>query len=919
MKLTVSFFLFIYLHLFSMAAWSHGSQPDIRFERIVPQHRNKSILRCNSVAQDETGYLWLATYNGLLRYNGYNFSVFQHHPERPDSLSDNSVMTLFVDKQGILWIGTDKGLNRFNRRDETFTRFLHDPLDPQSLSNNRVRVIREDDSGNLWIGTYGGGLNKYDRKDKTFSTFRNEFRTTHHIPGDSVWALCISRYRPGTLWVGVYGGLCKFALGTETFFPLEYDSEHSQKLAQTLIRIIFEDSRGVLWIGTDGQGLFRFSERNGSFREQKLVPGNWDADPDKSYITSICEDSDGQIWIGTHGGLYRLQPDGRQSGHFFSDVQDEESLSHDTVLSIFRDRSGIMWIGTVGGGLNKVIRNRFPTGHHILLANRATRPAITCIYQDYLGCLWIGSREGLIQADSRTGIVKRIFKNRTGNGSSISHDHITSICEDHEERLWIGTHGGGLNRFDRESQTFTRYTANRRKGESLVDNRITAIVMGTNHTLWIGTRRKGLQALDTRSGKFIHFKHEPNNPNSLSDDQVLALYRDRQDALWIAVLYWGFDKFEPARGKWTHFLNYGYKAGQGSTPTIQSITQDRRGDLWFASTKGLLRLHKEQGKLTTYTTRNGLPCDHINGVMEDNSRYIWISCHQGLARFDPHSETVICFGRKEGLTNTFNTPGACFKNPEGRMFFGSDSGIVHFFHDDIKTCTYIPPVVLTGFNKFGKPAETGRPVTGIREVYLSTEDRSVSFEFAALSFFEPRKNQYRFKLEGRDEEWTYLGHKRIVNLRQLKSGRYRLKVRASNHDGLWNSAGFTLDIRVRPPFWKTVWFGGLLSIFILLSTTVIVMGVRRRNVRLIMQDSISLESLSLKYNISKREQEIIHLVIRGKSNREIEDELFISYNTVKNHMYNIYKKTGVKNRLELVKLVSQFSNQNHSNSTADAN
>jgi DNA-binding CsgD family transcriptional regulator len=321
-----------------------------------------------------------------------------------------------------------------------------------------------------------------------------------------------------------------------------------------------------------------------------------------------------------------------------------------------------------------------------------------------------------------------------------------------------------------------------------------------------------------------------------------------------------------------------------------------------------------------YTREDGLPNNVIHGILEDNMGFLWLSTNNGLSRFDPITGTFINYTEKDGLQDNEFIIGSYHKSQSGEMFFGGIDGFNAFHPEKILKNLYVPPVVITDIKVFrsidhiddmdnieNNYTQKGgsrffKRVVDREEIVLPSQENTFSIEFAALDYTDPEKNQYAYMLEGLDRDWIYLGNKRQVVITDLAPGEYTLRVKGSNSSGVWNEKGLTRTIKILPPPWKRWLFVLLMALFIIVMVFFLVF-FKIRQARRSRQQEIDIEGFFSKFSFSLREQEIIKLLLEGKSKQEIEEELFISPHTVKNNIYNIYQKIGVKNRLQIIKLI----------------
>lgn len=789
----------------------------IKFDRISVEH-GLSQSSISSIYQDNKGFLWFGTEDGLNKFDGYEFTVYRHDPEDLSSLSDNSVLSIFEDAEGILWVGTyGRGLNRFDRKQENFIRYqhnlsdstslandsvnaitndalgnlwigtwdgldrydreldqfshyVHDPDDPGSLSNNLVMDMILDEDGILWIGTFGGGLNRYDPSSDSFIHYRYDFINVNRLSSDYI--LSINQDLNGDLWIGTAdGGVNKFDKDKEEFYQFKNDIQSPNSISQNSINTIAVDKFGKIWIGTNGSGVDIFDPQSGQFRNISNDQG----DPfslSQNVVTDIFIDRSGNLWIGTFGGgINRFDPTTARFNHYRHIPSDPESLSDNSVMSIGEDNTGGLWVGMLSGGVDHYNRESGTVIHYRYDPEDETSvpsDRVWYVYPDTAGSVWIGTLDaGLIQLDPGSGDFVQ-FVHDPGDPESLGSNAISVIFEDREGFLWIGTSGGGLDRYDQRTGKFTHYQHDPDDPESLSSNQIWSIMQDRTGKLWIGTGGGGISILDQESGKFIHLTHDPENISSLGDTDIFSVYEDSHGTIWLGTYGSGLDKYEPATGDIYH-----------------------------------------------YRTSDGLPNNVVYGILEDDGGYLWLSTNYGLSKFDPETEKFTNFDVSDGLqSNEFNV-GAYLKDNNGVLYFGGINGLTSFQPEDIQESTYMPPVVLTELLQNGEKIKSEKPIEELEEIVLGWSNNNIEFEFVALNYSFPEKNQYAYFLEGFDNDWNMIGTDRSGRYTNLPGGSYTLRMKATNSDGVWNEEGASINIIVVPPFWETWWFIGFATLVVI--------------------------------------------------------------------------------------------------------
>ncbi len=766
----------------------------------------------HAIAQDKTGFMWFGTQEGLNRYDGYRFTVYQADEDNPRSLSSSWISALLVDQDGTLWIGTNGGgVNKLAAGSQIFEHFLHNPEDPNSLSHNRIRSLFQDTSGVIWIGTDGGGLNRYDPVTGTFTRYLHNPHDPNSLSNDRVRSICEDRN--GFIWIATDGGgLNKFdpSNGNFTHFRHRPDDRHS--LSEDRVRVVFTDRENHLWIGTYQGGLNRLNPDSENFIHYLHQPDN-PGSLTSGIVRTIFQDRIGRLWIGTDGGLSRWQPDSDTFVRYVHNPSNPMSLSDNRVISLFQDRGGVLWVGTYRG-LNKW---NAVTGSFELFQsnpkdiNSLSSNIVTAFHQASANKIWVGTFGGGLNLFDQASHQFRHFRHNPLDSNSLSDDRVMSLWVDNQGNLWIGSMGGGLDQYNPDTQRFRHYRHNPSNPNSLSANGVTAIYQDSHGLLWVGTYGGGLNVFDPKAGSFLHFRHNPLDPESLSNDQVLIITEDVQGELWIGTDGGGLNRFKRDTKTFFHYLHDPDNPNSLSSNRIWSIYSQPDGALWIGTSEGGLNYWKgsdrQQGivTFTHFTKQDGLPSNAILGILGDDEGNLWISSNRGLSRFNPVNGKIKNFDSSDGLQGEDFNQGAYFRARNGEMFFGGSNGFNAFDPKSIQDNHYVPPVVITGFYKFNEPVLTNGQLKQAKKIQIGHRDYMIGFEFAALDFTETDKNQYQYKLEGFDRDWVQAGVLRRATYTNLEPGNYVFRVKASNNDGVWNESGAAIKLYVAPAPWFTWW------------------------------------------------------------------------------------------------------------------
>ncbi len=785
---------------------------NLRFDRIsVEQGLSHSTVNC--ILQDQYGFIWFGTGDGLNRYDGYDFVVYKHNPDDLHSLSHNNVWSLFEDSAGVLWVGTyGGGLNRFDRDTGQFARYDADDFqnvtDEPEEFRNVVWAIDEHPAGVLWIATYGGGLVKFDVQAEQFSSYAPDPADPEFWGHEWITALFVDQ--SGFLWIGSDSeGLDRFDPTTEQFTIYRHDPNDPTSLGFDRITEVFQDRSGRIWIGTAGRGLDRFDPETETFSHYRHNPQD-PASLGDNTISSMSEDPAGLLWIGTgSGGLDAFDPNNGTFVHFRHDPTDPRSLSSDRVRWIHHDRSGILWVGTRGGGVNKSDPASARFTHYRGDPGDPQRPAdypVLSLLEDEDGTLWIGTVGGLDALDRETA-KWRHYRHDPDDPYSLGNNSIQAIHRDPSGILWLGT-ADGFYRFDPDTDRFQRLPHNPPDPGDVKRETIYSITQDRAGILWLGTHGRGLSEFDPVTGKFAYHLQRWDE-NSLSNNWVQGVVVDGSGVLWIGTQD-GLSSYDLETGQWHWFQHDPSDPHSLSHNWISTVYQDRSGVLWVGTVGGGLdRLDIASGTFTHYTEQDGLANNTVVDILE-GSGFLWISTASGLSRFDPRTETFRSYDTSDGLP--INEFASAHKSNSGELFFGGINGFISLHPDQMEDNPHVPPVVLTSLQQNGVQVNTGQAPENLKEVTFRWPDNSFEFGFAALNYTLPEKNQHAYKLEGFDRNWNHIGNRRFGRYTNLPGGTYTLKLMGSNNDGVWNEEGTSIQVTIVPPFWQTVWFWGMVAL-----------------------------------------------------------------------------------------------------------
>lgn len=811
---------FIILLRFSNSVQGVSNNLNLRFQYYTTDDGlAQNTVDC--IFRDSKGFMWFGTWNGLCRYDGYNFKTFQKE-ESFLSLPNNFVRSVCEDSIGNLWIGTAGGLGVYNLHDEKF--YL--PQELQSVSNDlAVTDVVCDGNGDIWVGAENGKLIRISINNTEGKTIYKVVKVdTEILNGLNINAVCI--LRNGQILVGTQLGVFEVKAGKLERFHL--NGSLAGVFDASIFRCIFESSTGDLWFGSEG-GLFWYKKSDKELRlfsTGSVLRSRIEHD----IVMAVAEEASGRIIIGTLGGVNFCNPSTGEVSGISGRLDESETLNNRFVNSLFTDNDGNVWIGTEKGGVNKY-----------------------SIYQKpFFG-----------------------FRNHVDDLNSLSSNTINSILND-DEILWVGTAGGGLNRINKQSGKVDRIMQESANPNSIAGNFISTLCLSPDKKLWVGTWGNGFgKLLSVNNKSFKNFQSDPNNPNTLVSNFVSKIYPDNRGFLVIGTSG-GFDLFNPDKESFFHFQE---KFDQTiETPAVGCILKDQKDYYWIGSRTGLFHIPARlvvpvPGKLSasdfqyytnipgdslsipgnyvislledhmgnvwigtygngickgvygadgkvqfkTYTKKDGLCNNVVYSMEEDRNGNIWISTDNGLSKLNPEKVSFQNFYTKDGLLNDQFYWTASGTDSQGNLYFGGINGLNYFNPEKIEYYPRLPKVVFTDFQVFNQPVAIGQKMHGnvildqpIGEtdfLNLSYKDNVFSIEFSALDYFLPDKVSYAYKMEGVDKNWVNVtSARRFATYTNLSGGEYRFLVKASNSDGLWSVEPTVLRININPPFWQTGWF-----------------------------------------------------------------------------------------------------------------
>jgi diguanylate cyclase (GGDEF)-like protein len=759
-----------------------------------------------SIVQDGRGFIWLGTEDGLNRFDGNEVKHYLRDRGDDSALPNNWIAALAVDAQGRLWIGTDGGgLVWRDAATGQFRRVLGSDGQPLVDPQERIRGLFVDQKQRIWLATRNAGIVIVDTEARTARRLRADQADSMPLSDDSIFEL--DEDAAGGIWAATGAGVDRIDLdrGRITHLGAELSKAMGTPSRVVKANTVLAETSGVVWVGTDS-GLFRIDPAASRVQHYAHRPHDLNSLPGNR-VNALRLDNDKRLWVGTASGLALYQPQNGRFSVFRNEAASAASLPDNNIVSLYQDRSGLLWIGTKTGGVARWNPRAWAFGHHTFLESALNQ--VTSFAVDSQGLLWVGSYGGGIAAvDRRNDAVRRITA-ESRQPLRISDNNVMALAVDDADRIWLGTMGAGVERIDPASKVVKRFLPVPDQDASLPAPGVMSLLRSTDRGIWVGTYGGGIARIDTRTDVVTRYPVSRNGSNGLSSDRATALAEDRAGRLWIGTDGGGLSVLDIATGRFRHFVHDARNSSSLAADTVYSLHVDTSGTVWVGTRGG--GLDRAQGdpfsdrglSFENFSENNGIPNNTIYGVQSDSIGRLWVSTNRGIAIIDPLSRSVRTFRRSHGLQGDEFNFGAHYRDRTGTIYFGGANGYNAFNPANLKVNNRPPPVQLIELLKLNTPA-SAVPET-LKSVKLGFRDDVVTFRFAALDFTGPAENRYQYRLEGFDREWIDAGHLGQATYTNLDGGRYTLRVRAANSDGVWNEDGLSLAIDVDPPPWATWW------------------------------------------------------------------------------------------------------------------
>ncbi|OQP60515.1 hypothetical protein A3860_33155 [Niastella vici] len=798
----------------------------------IDQGLSNNFVRC--IYQDKNGFMWFGTYDGLNRYDGYEFRIFRNNFKNNRSLINNWINTIGEDAKGNLWVGTRQGACVYQSISDKFSfLYYYTPEKKVEPLNSVTNDIEADGQGNMFVAT----------ADKGLFFFPNGQSIAYRIPLEND---ANSPYNATSVKAGNDKKVWLF-VANKGLYAYEYKTNKA-KLVNATIKSAncIEAANGYLWIGTN-DGLFRYNIASNSFDKVYNV-----ANKKLNYntVSGITVGKNNELWIATNGGGVVILNTETDEAQFLSSTREPNSLSSNAVYSIWIDRQSRKWIGTLRGGINVIdpSKDRFQN----IVSNPATTNTlisnyILSFYEAPNNDLWIGTDGGGLSIWNRTLNSFTNYRHDSGDPYSLSDNFVTDIQSDFQNNIWITTYRGGVNRYN--NGKFEHYSCVDPDNTTLTFHPIGPNLLEDGEKkIWLSAQQYGLFKLNRQKGVF-----------ELFDGRLKDLYVLREDR---SNVFWG--------GGINHLVQID-KAGKKHLSyfigkPVSVIMEDRAGNFWVGTEGGgLILFDRKQGKIIArYTTDEGLCSNSILTILEDAAGNLWMSTFNGIAKFNPKNKTFKNYYQGDGLqSNQFNYH-AALKLRSGEFAFGGIKGFSLFRPESIAAANGNPEIYLTDVKvantSLEKDAEleTQTNFNRIELIRIPYNKAVLSFEFAALEYSAPDKIQYAYYMQGSDKDWIYCGNTRKVVYSHLSEGTYTFRVKNTNAEGQWNKSAVQIEIIVLPPWYRTWW---AYLMYTVMSGAAVYFYLQYRAKQTRLQYEVKIAKLNAENERSEKERSLAELAV----------------------------------------------------------
>ena len=820
----------------------------------------------STLFQDQKGYIWIGTENGLNRFDGNQFTLYQKNNPLYSNFHANSINTICETTDKELWLGTDNGVFIYNQVKDTFTPFVKQTSDKTSITSWITHII-QDKAGNIWIATHKQGIFLFNTQTDKLTQFE--------IPQNDNIVTRILNDEQNNIWLSGPYQLCKLNKVNNTFetYAIEEKTESIYSMA------LWEDSSNHIWIGTWDKGLWKLDPR--TKQVEKYLTG--EKGKGILHIHSILEYSPELLLIGSDDGLTIFNPVTHESFLYDNYGDNEKSLSDKFIYPILKDREGGVWIGTYYNGINYLPPycgqfNGYSESSDIPYFNSRI---ISRFCEGENGNIWIASDDSGLSCFNPSTMQFLDFNGR----EKLNKHNLHALCMVDKD-LWIGTYGDGIQILNIQTGVIKNYSIS----NGLDENSIYSIFKDSQGQIWTGSMN-GICQYDAQKQRFTPIKY--------LEALVIEIAEDAKGNLWIATQGKGLFRYSPQKNK--EWKKYGLEKGFNSL-TINHLCINKDNEIWVATSEGLYLYNPLKDIFTHQPLR--LPNECITAILEGED-CLWLTTAKGLVKYTPATQETQIFTKSDGLQSEAFIMASALKTRNGEFYIGSINGFNTFYPHQLKLNTQKPNVVLTSLEIFNQKIDTQKDGTlpeaidHLKEIHLSYKDNVITLNYAALSYCTPQKNQYAYMLEGFDKGWNYVGSQHSTTYTNLPAGTYTFRVKASNNDNIWNEEGTSIRIIVHPPFYLSLPFKIGYVLLFLLALGLLLRYVIRRSEK---KHAKAIDELNSKKEIEIHEAKINFFTMIA---HEIRTPVSLIIGPLEKIMQSTHIPTNERQELEIIDRNSQ--------------
>ena len=722
--------------------------------------------------QDSKGYIWLGTNDGLNRYNGYEYKIYNYE-ENQNSISHNGITDIAEDKDGNIWVGTVQGINKLNPYTEEIINYTENNSKIKDDSITEIVVTKDN---KVLAGSYEG-ISIYNEKKDCFETVLN---VDNKILSNNVYSIDIDS--DNNIWIGTDLGVNKISKDFKVLESYPINDEENYLGNSEIYKIYCDDKNNLVWAGSSQSGLFKINKTTNEITAYKNNPEDEKSLP-SNQIGDVLRDSKNNLWVATSNGLAYYDENNDNFDVYKNKIYDKNSLVYDHVKSLMEDKEGIIWVGTYSGVSifdteNGIKHYKAGLDDDYLL----NESMVHGVYEDDEGYLWVGSKSKGVSIIDRDNQSSTFIS--TENNSVILDNTINDITG-YKNLIFIAT-DGGIIKIDKESKTMKSYTTE----DGLVNDYVKDILLDDNKYLWIGTSN-GLSILNIETDEIIDMR------DVISESTyVKHMYKDSEGNYFLGLLRdEGLCYINTKNNNIKYFKNEPNNKDSISSNRIRYINEDSKGNIWIGTSYGLNKFDKKSETFERYTAKDGIANNTIYGVLVDKQDNVWISTNKGISKINSDTNKIENFSVVNGLQGNEFNGNASFVSKSGELFFGGVNGLNAFYPEDINKVNLETKVLFDGFNVDSKN------YLDINNMKFKNNTHAIKINFFAPIYSSNKNLMYEYELEGTGSG-TSTTKESSVTYNELSPGRYTFKVRVIDTGG--NKSEVTkVTFTVKNPWWIT--------------------------------------------------------------------------------------------------------------------